>query len=37
VRLDYAPGSLTCTAIADDGDQLDRFVIEKPAPAAWVR
>jgi hypothetical protein len=37
VRLDYAPGSLTCTAIADDGDQLDRFVIEKPALAAPVR
>ncbi|MHB8078222.1 MAG: purple acid phosphatase family protein [Candidatus Krumholzibacteriia bacterium] len=34
VQLDYAPGSLTCTAIADNGRQLDRFVIEKPAAAA---
>ncbi len=37
VRLDYAPGSLPCTAIADDGDQLDRFVIEKSESAARVR
>jgi 3',5'-cyclic AMP phosphodiesterase CpdA len=37
VRVEYAPGSLTCTAIADDGDVLDRFVIEKAASAGRGR
>jgi acid phosphatase type 7 len=33
VRVEYAPGTLTCTAITPEGTQIDKFVIEKAAPA----
>ena len=32
VRVEYAPGTLTCTAITMDGIEIDRFVIEQGAP-----